>query len=633
MSRGGRFEFDDGGCYVGDWEEGKAHGYGVCSGPGMQGEYSGCWSHGFESLGRYTWPSGNTYQGYWSQGKRHGLGVERKGRWTYKGEWTHGLKGKYGVRESLSRAKYEGIWNSGQQDGYGTETYSDGGTYIGQWEAGKRHGYGVRQSVPYKQAALIRSPRRTSLNSLRSDHGANNNGTMNVETVPAPTADSPTAGSRGGFVLTVQGDPDFPGSKGKKKGFFRRTSLLSGLKLRRAESKASLASQRSKRSSLKSEAGVSTVSSTASDVNSTASFAETESDLGPAPAPTPAHEVIEDTATEIYAGEWKRDKRSGFGVSQRSNGLKYEGEWLNNRRHGYGRTTFPDGTREEGKYKLNILVSGKVKNLIPLRRSKIKEKVDRAVEAAQRAVVIAKQKEEIGKSRTAHAQMKADAALAAAEKAQEASHVAKIVANDLSPLLDDEGEIGLEKQKNTAGLTDSEEMERDLLEPGSAARYDTPEVYENGITPSDLTPDPSLPPSQPDTPFQTSRQNLRRYPYPRGLENGRGKPNGLGSDFSDSEVWSEDWVEEEEEEEVMGRKPPKNMLHRPHRVNGFEFGVCFKKYSSVPTQRRRQTAHSSPSRTPYRHFEEGLWEQDEENLSNYELEMRPLRRLDVLNSD
>uniref|UniRef100_A0A674MBV6 Uncharacterized protein n=1 Tax=Takifugu rubripes TaxID=31033 RepID=A0A674MBV6_TAKRU len=75
----------------------------------------------------YTWPSGNTFEGYWSQGKRHGLGVETKGHWIYKGEWTHGFKGRYGTRINAgSGAKYEGTWNNGLQDGYGTETYADG---------------------------------------------------------------------------------------------------------------------------------------------------------------------------------------------------------------------------------------------------------------------------------------------------------------------------------------------------------------------------------------------------------------------------------------------------------------------------------------------------------------------------
>lgn len=128
MSTGGRFNFDDGGSYCGGWEDGKAHGHGICTGPKGQGEYCGSWANGFEVLGVYTWPSGNTYQGTWAQGKRHGMGVESKGRWVYKGEWTHGFKGRYGVRESMGMSgKYEGTWNNGLQDGYGTETYSDGG--------------------------------------------------------------------------------------------------------------------------------------------------------------------------------------------------------------------------------------------------------------------------------------------------------------------------------------------------------------------------------------------------------------------------------------------------------------------------------------------------------------------------
>lgn len=125
---GGRFDFDDGGAYCGGWENGKAHGHGLCTGPKGQGEYSGSWNFGFEVAGVYTWPSGNTFEGYWSQGKRHGLGIETKGRWFYKGEWTHGFKGRYGTRQSSSSgAKYEGTWNNGLQDGYGTETYADGG--------------------------------------------------------------------------------------------------------------------------------------------------------------------------------------------------------------------------------------------------------------------------------------------------------------------------------------------------------------------------------------------------------------------------------------------------------------------------------------------------------------------------
>ena len=49
----------------------------------------------------------------------------------YRGEWTQGFKGRYGVRQSTSTpAKYEGTWANGLQDGYGSETYADGGEIL-----------------------------------------------------------------------------------------------------------------------------------------------------------------------------------------------------------------------------------------------------------------------------------------------------------------------------------------------------------------------------------------------------------------------------------------------------------------------------------------------------------------------
>ena len=35
-------------------------------------------------------------------------------------------------------------------------------------------------------------------------------------------------------------------------------------------------------------------------------------------------DITDVNVTECYMGEWKGDKRSGFGVSERSDGLKYE---------------------------------------------------------------------------------------------------------------------------------------------------------------------------------------------------------------------------------------------------------------------------------------------------------------------
>ncbi|XP_010864579.1 junctophilin-3 isoform X2 [Esox lucius] len=492
MSTGGRFDFDDGGSYCGGWEQGKAHGRGVCTGPQGQGEYAGAWSHGFEVLGVYTWPSGNSYQGTWAQGKRHGVGVESKGRWDYRGEWTQGFKGRYGQLESTtSGARYEGTWSNGLQDGYGTETYSDGGTYQGQWLAGMRHGYGVRQSVPYGMAAVILYPLRTSINSLRSE---NSHCPPTLLEDSTGTAVSPAdvvvgvglAGSpmgRGGFALTAPSEAD---RRGKRKGRFRQ-SILNGLKLRRSESKSSLASQLSKQSSFCSEAGMSTVSSAASDLHSSVS------QDGEHGAPVDA------TVTEVYAGEWRSDQRAGWGVSRRSDGLRYEGEWVANKRHGYGCTTFPDGTKEEGKYKQNLLVSGKRKNLIPLRASKIREKVDRAVEAAEKAADIAKQKSEIALSRMSHARGKAEAAEGVALKASEECRLARLTAKELSPSFHVYGNgLECERPKKHQGAKDNKDHE--VVSTGT----DSPELCTPDTTPPVMTPDLSpvlsVPPSPPRSP-------------------------------------------------------------------------------------------------------------------------------------
>lgn len=111
-------------------------------------------------------------------------------------------------------------------------------------------------------------------------------------------------------------------------------------------------------------------------------------------------EILDPNVTESYTGEWKNDKRSGFGVAERSDGLKYEGEWHNNRKYGYGVTSFKDGTKEEGKYRNNVLISSQKKKATFLIRSKtIRDKIDQAVSAAQRASQIALQKADIAMNR------------------------------------------------------------------------------------------------------------------------------------------------------------------------------------------------------------------------------------------
>ncbi|XP_045837722.1 junctophilin-2 isoform X1 [Meles meles] len=521
---GGRFDFDDGGAYCGGWEGGKAHGHGLCTGPKGQGEYSGSWNFGFEVAGVYTWPSGNTFEGYWSQGKRHGLGIETKGRWLYKGEWTHGFKGRYGTRQSSSSgAKYEGTWNNGLQDGYGTETYADGGTYQGQFTNGMRHGYGVRQSVPYGMAVVVRSPLRTSLSSLRSEHS---NGTVAPDSPSSPAPDGPTpppaAIPRGGFALSLLANAEaVRASKGG--GLFQRGALLG--RLRRAESRTSLGSQRSRVSFLKSD-----LSSGASDAASTASLGEGAEGAEGADEAAPFEADIDATTTETYMGEWKNDKRSGFGVSERSSGLRYEGEWLDNLRHGYGCTTLPDGHREEGKYRHNVLVKGTKRRVLPLKSNKVRQKVEHSVEGAQRAAAIARQKAEIAASRTSHAKAKAEAAEQAALAANQESSIARTVARELAP---DFYQPGPEYQKRRL-LQEILENSESLLEPperGSGAAgppprsRESPQLHEHEpLGPEGGPPSPAGTPPQPKRPRPAATKDRLASP---GAWNG--EPGAQGS--------------------------------------------------------------------------------------------------------
>lgn len=452
---GGRFDFDDGGTYSGGWEDGKAHGHGVCTGPKGMGEYSGAWQYGFEISGVYTWPSGNSFKGQWFQGKRHGLGVETKGRWIYKGEWTQGFKGRYGVRQSTSSgARYEGTWTTGLQDGYGCETYADGGTYQGQWLRGMRHGYGVRQSVPYGLASHYRPKAlRASLTSLRSE---------NEDELVVKNRDKKLDESRGGFVLKAKSDETPPT---RRKSIFDkqgrsslRKTLMSGLKLKKQKSTGDINdSPKRQTGSVRSTiSSISHVSADSTQSGMTNASMYTDSNL----SFVSQDDITDVNVTETYMGEWKNDKRSGFGVSERSDGLRYEGEWFNNKKYGNGVTTFKDGTREEGKYKNNVLISsGKKNKLFLIRTSKLRERVDNAVLSAQRAAQVALQKADIAITRMANARAKMEQAEQAAMKADQDSDIARIKAKEYAPEFHQPGTDIIKKKMEENGQNGIDEYD------------------------------------------------------------------------------------------------------------------------------------------------------------------------------
>lgn len=226
--------------------------------------------------------------------------------------------------------------------------------------------------------------------------------------------------NRGGFVLRSRSDPHDStlrsASQGPRRGSLSnsagrrpslRKTLLSKLRKQKSTSDIEELSTTKKTSSFRSTASSASgdskhsvktatlISSHTNTPNSTGTFDDGEYSF------ISQDDVVENNVVETYMGEWKADKRTGFGIAERSDGLKYEGEWFNNKKNGYGITTFRDGTKEEGKYKNNVLVTDKRKpsKLFLLRSSKFRDKIEAAVNNAMKSATNAQQKAEIAMAR------------------------------------------------------------------------------------------------------------------------------------------------------------------------------------------------------------------------------------------
>merc|ERR1719412_2929637 len=269
--------------------------------------------------------------------------------------------------------------------------------------------------------------------------------------------------ARGGFVLRAKSEE----TPHRRRSLVERSgmkTLVQGLKLKKQRSTGdldrkgvtSIRSTGSTTSWMSSESGFTTGASVMSE-GSNQSFAIED-------------EQLDASVTETYMGEWKNDKRCGFGISERSDGLKYEGEWYNNRKYGYGVTTHR-GEREEGKYKNNVLVtSNQKRHLFLIRSAKFRERIDSALNAAQRASKIALQKADIAISRTATARGKAEQADIAAIHAREDSQLAVGVSKD----------YGATTASPTSPSNEANDVSKSnnlspTKQPGSSQRLKTPD--------------------------------------------------------------------------------------------------------------------------------------------------------------
>ena len=259
---------------------------------------------------------------------------------------------------------------------------------------GCRHGYGVRRSAAYSKACFIQDhgKRRRSLTSTRSSYEPLV-GTPQSETPETPechlNSDMMKATKIGHFLSSCKFVLAFNRTSIKSKHSEGSIKGRSRSALRMVT--GSIRSLKKKQRSSSSEHMKIFGFNSQHQNNPLAQWHDTDTDSD--------NEVV-----ETYAGEWKQDRRDGFGICERSDGIKYEGEWMGNRRHGYGVTHFSDSLKEEGRYKDDVLIEKNTKGkllsglALPTKKRE-KERIAAAVGAAHKAAQLANQKSDIANSR------------------------------------------------------------------------------------------------------------------------------------------------------------------------------------------------------------------------------------------
>jgi hypothetical protein len=129
--------------YVGQFKNGKRHGYGTyhfVTGDRFEGEYRNGLREGY---GTYQFKKGDRYVGYFHKGKYHRWGAYffTNGD-KFFGEYENGLRNGKGTHARINGERYEGEFLAGKRHGLGRCTFSNGERYAGAWKNGEPDGWG-----------------------------------------------------------------------------------------------------------------------------------------------------------------------------------------------------------------------------------------------------------------------------------------------------------------------------------------------------------------------------------------------------------------------------------------------------------------------------------------------------------
>lgn len=133
----------------------------------------------------------------------------------------------------------------------------------------------------------------------------------------------------------------------------------------------------------------------------------------------------QDLNAQIYSGEWKEDKRHGYGVLKVLGLYTYYGEWNQNARTGYGVLSYESGRKEEGLWQNGKLIEVFKRKKISFKTSQLETKINQAHTNAIQAADVARNKAMLSESRASTAIAKSRVAQKSAQQAVTSAQYAK----------------------------------------------------------------------------------------------------------------------------------------------------------------------------------------------------------------
>jgi len=276
------------------------------------------------AFGKKIFPD-SRYEGEILNGKRHGKGVMiyQSGRY-YEGDWVNDYREGKGFEKYSSGNSYEGQFIKGKPEGKGIYTWNNGEIYDGEWKDGLKHGDGIWKGI--SGDSYIGEWKFSK---------ADGYGVHIWKTGDRYEGEWKACLKHGnGTDIFASGDSYIGQYKfGKPCGYGRYIwkdgstyvgEFYDGLK--------SGFGKWRKNNSQKT------------NMYEGQYFKDKKQGFG----------IFKWASGNVYRGQYKNDERDGIGEMIWTDGSRYKGMWAHGIQHGYGKMIFPNGEIKEGRFENNV---------------------------------------------------------------------------------------------------------------------------------------------------------------------------------------------------------------------------------------------------------------------------------------